>query len=426
MSRSELSSASTKGGAVLSSYKDQSAAQMMKDSLTERLSHDVGRSGAMTSANTEVALGFKTFSANENVPTSSTAVRTEFFARDNHQRRLRQHEAATAVRPDAALSEAGAAPPFAGIGNYLPKTMPPRLPPLEKPEWMPASVSAAVAAASATAGEADVPELTTVEPEAPRVAFDEPKPTSALPVERRTADLRPGSSTGPQKSRRLLLEEKKFDDTADRDILSNIIRLRQRLNWRTEVPRPSPLARRQMTRVLQREARVAGIDVSEFLLAPSSGTADASVQGGVVQAELTDASGGLKAGGGLHAFEETMERVQARALSRQDDGEFVYCLLESRGQRCPRYTPYNIEVVSAYEAKQSAVYWTVSASFVTRFEKLDKNNQEVSSMPTVLWLFERNLCQAIGEIRTFRQFRLWKAFKVWRCNVLAAKQQRNS
>lgn len=185
MSRSELSSASTKGGAVLSSYKDQSAAKLIKDGLAGRLSHDVGRSGAMTAVNSEVALGFKTFtSSSENVPSSSTAVRTEFFARDSHQRKLRQREL---KGPDDASN---AAAPFAGLNSYLPKSMPPRLPPLEKPEWTPAS---AMAGGGESGPSEEAPQVVEVETLA---AAPNDSTAPRAPVERGpvATDFRPNSS----------------------------------------------------------------------------------------------------------------------------------------------------------------------------------------------------------------------------------------
>ena len=51
---------------------------------------------------------------------------------------------------------------------------------------------------------------------------------------------------------------------------------------------------------------------------------------------------------------------------KTDDGEFVYCLPRNRKERRGRYDPYDLQVVSPDESRSASVYWTITASFVTR------------------------------------------------------------
>ena len=51
---------------------------------------------------------------------------------------------------------------------------------------------------------------------------------------------------------------------------------------------------------------------------------------------------------------------------KHDDGDFVYCLPRNRVNKRGRYDPYDLQVVSPNESRSEKIYWTVSASFVTR------------------------------------------------------------
>ena len=53
-------------------------------------------------------------------------------------------------------------------------------------------------------------------------------------------------------------------------------------------------------------------------------------------------------------------------MSSQDDGDFTYALPRNRSDDKARYNPYDLECVSPHEARQQTVYYTGSASSVTR------------------------------------------------------------
>ena len=56
---------------------------------------------------------------------------------------------------------------------------------------------------------------------------------------------------------------------------------------------------------------------------------------------------------------------------KQDDGEFVYCLPRERKNKRARYDPFDLQVVSPNESRSAKIYWTISASFVTRVSKTE-------------------------------------------------------
>lgn len=53
-------------------------------------------------------------------------------------------------------------------------------------------------------------------------------------------------------------------------------------------------------------------------------------------------------------------------LKQPDDGQFVYALLRNRNDIRARYNPYDLEVVSPHLARKENLYFTGSASNVTR------------------------------------------------------------
>ncbi|XP_044147930.1 LOW QUALITY PROTEIN: dynein axonemal heavy chain 14 [Bufo gargarizans] len=112
--------------------------------------------------------------------------------------------------------------------------------------------------------------------------------------------------------------------------------------------------------------------------------------------------------------------LKENTLMKEDTGEFVYCLPRCQGQPTARYDPYDLQVVPAYTAVQCDVYWTVSASYVSKVMMVS-GAEIMEAVPVTEWLCEREKYYAIKNIRTFSQFRLWKAFTVWKRNVHRSK-----
>ena len=50
---------------------------------------------------------------------------------------------------------------------------------------------------------------------------------------------------------------------------------------------------------------------------------------------------------------------------KDDDGQFIYALPINRSDKRGRYNPYDLQVVSAHQARSCARYWTASATSVT-------------------------------------------------------------
>ncbi|XP_069464806.1 dynein axonemal heavy chain 14 [Ambystoma mexicanum] len=105
---------------------------------------------------------------------------------------------------------------------------------------------------------------------------------------------------------------------------------------------------------------------------------------------------------------------------KKDDGEFVYCLPRHRNNVKGRYDPYDLQVVSASTATRCAEYWTVSASFISKITAgLQTGAMEL--LPVMEWFEERRLYHKICNLKIFTQFRMWKAFAVWKSNVHRSK-----
>ncbi|XP_071996145.1 dynein axonemal heavy chain 14 isoform X2 [Engystomops pustulosus] len=114
--------------------------------------------------------------------------------------------------------------------------------------------------------------------------------------------------------------------------------------------------------------------------------------------------------------------LKENRLMKEDTGEFVYCLPRGQGDPSARYDPYDLQVVPASSAVRSDVYWTVSASHVSKVMMVSGAEiMEAVSVPD--WLHEREKYYAIKNIRTFAQFRLWKGFAVWKKNVHRSKME---
>ncbi|XP_053239011.1 dynein axonemal heavy chain 14 isoform X1 [Podarcis raffonei] len=105
---------------------------------------------------------------------------------------------------------------------------------------------------------------------------------------------------------------------------------------------------------------------------------------------------------------------------QKDDGEFVYCLIRSRNDPKADYDPYDLQVVSPSMAKQSKEYWTVTASYVSKFTSVC-GKEEMEIIPVIEWLCERQIYYALRSIDICFNFRKRKYFITWKSNVKRSK-----
>ncbi|KAM6459278.1 dynein axonemal heavy chain 14 [Liasis olivaceus] len=90
---------------------------------------------------------------------------------------------------------------------------------------------------------------------------------------------------------------------------------------------------------------------------------------------------------------------------KKDDGEYVYCLIRSRDDPKAAYNPYDLQVVSANMARQSKEYWTITASYVSKFtSKCGKQEMEIT--PVMEWLYERQLYNVLHNMDLYFNFRM--------------------
>ncbi|XP_058025838.1 dynein axonemal heavy chain 14 [Ahaetulla prasina] len=109
---------------------------------------------------------------------------------------------------------------------------------------------------------------------------------------------------------------------------------------------------------------------------------------------------------------------------KKDDGEYIYCLIRSRDDPKAAYNPYDLQVVSANMARQSKEYWTISASYVSKFTSVC-GKQEMEICPVMEWLYERQLYNVLHNMDLYFNFRKKKYFILWKNIVKYSKTKRN-
>ncbi|XP_058525212.1 dynein axonemal heavy chain 14 isoform X2 [Ochotona princeps] len=108
----------------------------------------------------------------------------------------------------------------------------------------------------------------------------------------------------------------------------------------------------------------------------------------------------------------------------KDDGEFVYCLPRVHSSNA-LYNPYDLQVVSTSKAKHSEEFWIVTASFISKVVNKVEGMDVVELTPTLRWLSERKYCYLLQHFKIFSKFRINKAFVTWRLNVKRMKTERS-
>nr|XP_045000110.1 dynein axonemal heavy chain 14 [Jaculus jaculus] len=107
----------------------------------------------------------------------------------------------------------------------------------------------------------------------------------------------------------------------------------------------------------------------------------------------------------------------------KDDGEYVYAI--------PRYNihgffnEYDLQVVSAYTAKNCKEFWIITASFVSKVIKTGGDTEELDLIPTTQWLLERQQYYLLQKFKIFYNFRINKAFVTWKLNVRRIKTEKS-
>uniref|UniRef100_UPI00398F3748 dynein axonemal heavy chain 6-like n=1 Tax=Pristiophorus japonicus TaxID=55135 RepID=UPI00398F3748 len=111
-----------------------------------------------------------------------------------------------------------------------------------------------------------------------------------------------------------------------------------------------------------------------------------------------------------------IKQFQSGTRRKEDSGDFLYCLSRTRDDPRARYNPYDLQVVSASKAKSCEMYWTISASYVSKITSVTEKGG-IETIPIMDWLIERRHFYRIYQLPVFVKFRSWKAFNVWKVNV---------
>ncbi|OXB68326.1 hypothetical protein ASZ78_015266, partial [Callipepla squamata] len=102
------------------------------------------------------------------------------------------------------------------------------------------------------------------------------------------------------------------------------------------------------------------------------------------------------------------DRLQKFALTRplltRDSGEYIYCLQKNRNNLRVPYNPYSLQPVSTNTAMHSKEYWTITASFVSKFH-VNQKLGEMETTPISQWLRERHLYYRLLNLNLFSNFR---------------------
>ncbi|NXL47556.1 DYH14 protein, partial [Podilymbus podiceps] len=108
------------------------------------------------------------------------------------------------------------------------------------------------------------------------------------------------------------------------------------------------------------------------------------------------------------AKDTDVARLQKFTLTKplllKDTGEYIYCLQRNRNNIKAPYNPYDLQAVSTNTAMQNKEYWTVTASFVSKFSARHKLG-EMEITPVPQWLRERQLYYRLLNLKFFSNFR---------------------
>ncbi|XP_015712739.1 dynein heavy chain 14, axonemal isoform X2 [Coturnix japonica] len=126
--------------------------------------------------------------------------------------------------------------------------------------------------------------------------------------------------------------------------------------------------------------------------------------------------------------EAEVARLQKLALTRpltpRDSGEYVYCLQKYKNNLRVPYNPYNLHVVSTSRAMRSKEYWTITASFASKFH-LNLKIGEMEATPIPQWLRERHLYYRLLNLKLFSNFRMKKFLLHWKINAGRSKANKS-
>ncbi|WAR20146.1 DYH6-like protein, partial [Mya arenaria] len=145
------------------------------------------------------------------------------------------------------------------------------------------------------------------------------------------------------------------------DVMHHVHALRDRLGWKTEIPRHAP---------------------------------------------------GCK--GNMEKLKDIPNNEKEASKMKQDDGEFVYCLPRKRVDGRARYDPYDLQVVSPNESRSQKVVQDSTGV-----------EGESHNTPILWWLWERRLFYSIFELPVFIKFRKWKTFKMWKKAIRLQKSNKS-
>eukprot|EP00058_Branchiostoma_floridae_P021106 XP_002606596.1 hypothetical protein BRAFLDRAFT_72653 [Branchiostoma floridae] len=250
-------------------------------------------------------------------PSVQPAFRTMMYRRDHEQRRKQQQQQQQLKQQAAEAQEGGTQLGADGSNGYCSEETPQQ----DEPQ-------ATVPAENGEAQDKEAPASLQGDDLQTGADFQKPEPVVqkgendidvAMETEREKAASEAGSvrrKSAKRDPRKVLTYKlaNVYDTTvpADDDAASQIIRMRQSLGWRTELPLHGPGVREAMKTI-----------------------------------------------------DDVDPLQEISTLRQEDDGSYLYALLRERHDTRARHNPYNLQVVSANTARANSAFHTVSASYVT-------------------------------------------------------------
>ena len=122
----------------------------------------------------------------------------------------------------------------------------------------------------------------------------------------------------------------------------------------------------------------------------------------------------------METYQDRIDTDTSKTLD--DDGQFRYCLCISDIKQNILYSPYELRVTTGSIAKKNHVYYTVSASYITKVFNIGYGETQI--IPVMRWLWEKKYFDALRRIRVFNLFRKRRTFKCWLVYIREAKQLR--
>ncbi|XP_050294811.1 dynein axonemal heavy chain 6 [Anthonomus grandis grandis] len=194
-------------------------------------------------------------------------------------------------------------------------------------------------------------------------------------------------------------------------------RLLEKIDYKIEEPEPLTGFKRRQEELLNKRIKLPPIQ--EISLQPQRKLTGVSYKSSSVSTVVTfldraSESDRLKSGANEKLSKVVDQKEWIQKMRTSSDGSFVY-FTYAVPKSSELFNPYMLKVVGYKEVDKNN-FFTMSAKGV-----MQHIGSEVIFTPLDKWEAEYDMFQRLMNIRTFRMFRKWKGFYVWRKNIIYTK-----